>query len=98
MALDNALAECHFDITERPKVKKTRSVTVKLSLRPSDSGEDMVDAVDIEFEVSKAIPKTVIRRQMASLPRQKALGFETDTNKVTHAPNQRKLVDADDDE
>jgi hypothetical protein len=39
-------------------------------------------------------PKTTMKRRMASFPRTKSLGFETDTNRVTHAPNQRTLPEA----
>jgi hypothetical protein len=89
--LDHALAEIHQDITDRPKVKQPRKVILELILKPADSGEDIVDAVDVQFTVDTKKPKTSMKRRMASFPRKNSLGFETDTNKVTHAPNQRKL-------
>ena len=95
-AIDQALAEVHHDITERPSIRAPRKVVIELILRPADSGEDIVDAVDVQFTVDSKKPKTSMKRRMASFPRTKSLGFETDTNKVTHAKNQRVLpVDGD---
>jgi hypothetical protein len=88
-SIDQHLADAHHDIIDRPAVKGPRKVIIELTLKPADSGEDVVDAVDIQFGVDMKKPKTTMKRRMASFPRTKSLGFETDTNKVTHAPNQR---------
>lgn len=90
-SLDQHLAEAHHDIVDRPAVKGPRKIVLELILKPADSGEDIVDAVDVQFGIDLKKPKTTMKRRMASFPRTKSLGFETDTNKVTHAPNQRKL-------
>ncbi len=88
-SLDQHLAAAHLDITDRPKIKGPRKIVLELILKPADSGEDVVDAVDVQFTVDLRKPKTTMKGRMASFPRTKSLGFETDTNKVTHAPNQR---------
>jgi hypothetical protein len=90
-AFDAALAHAHQDITNRPKVKAPRKVVLELALTPTDSGEDVVDAINVQFSIDQKIPKQTLKRQMASFPRTKSLGFETDTDKVTHAKNQRRL-------
>ena len=90
-SLDQHLAAAHHDITERPKIKGPRKIVVELIMKPADSGEDVVDAVDVQFTVDLRKPKTTMKGRMASFPRTKSLGFETDTNKVTHARNQRVL-------
>lgn len=88
-SLDEHLAAAQHDITDRPAIKGPRKITLELILKPADSGEDIVDAVDVQFTVDMKKPKTTMKRRMASFPRTKSLGFETDTNRVTHAPNQR---------
>lgn len=95
--LDSTLAELHQDITDRPKVKGPRKVVIELIMKPADSGEDVVDAVDIQFTVDAKKPKSVMKRRMASFPKTRSLGFEMDTNKVTHAKNQRVLPDGESD-
>lgn len=90
-AFDAALAHAHQDIANRPKVKAPRKVILELALTPADSGEDVVDAVNVQFSIDQKTPKQTLKRQMASFPRTKSLGFETDTDKVTHAKNQRRL-------
>ena len=97
-SLDQHLAEAVHDIADRPKVTSARKVILELHVRPADSGEDTVDAVNVQFAIDIKKPKTVIRRAMTSFPRTKSLGFETDTNKLTHAPNQRVLPMDDSDE
>jgi hypothetical protein len=90
-AFDAALAQVHQDITNRPKVKAPRKVILELALTPADSGEDVVDAVNVQFSIDQKIPKQTLKRQMASFPKTKSLGFETDTGKITHAKGQRRL-------
>jgi len=97
-AFDDALAKAHQDIAERPKVKAPRKVLLELALTPADSGEDVVDAINIQFSVDCKTPKHTLKRQMASFPRTKSLGFETDTDKVTHAKNQRRLPHSEEEE
>jgi hypothetical protein len=56
------------------------------------------DAINIQFSVDCKTPKHTLKRQMASFPRTKSLGFETDTDKVTHAKNQRRLPHSEEEE
>lgn len=93
-SLDQHLAAAQHDLTDRPKVRGPRKIVLELTLKPADSGEDIVDAVDVQFTVDLRKPKTTMRGRMASFPRTKSLGFETDTNRVTHAPNQRAFPEA----
>lgn len=88
-SLDQHLAMAQHDISDRPKVRGPRKITLELTLKPADSGEDVVDAVDVQFTVDLKKPKTTMKGRMASFPRTNSFGFETDTNKVTHAKNQR---------
>lgn len=90
-AFDAALAQVHQDITNRPRVKAPRKVILELALTPADSGEDVVDAVNVQFSIDQKIPRQTLKRQMASYPKTKSLGFETDTDKITHAKGQRRL-------
>ena len=96
-ALDKKISEVIHDISERPGVKAPRKVILELIIKKSDSGEDTVDAMDVQFSVDAKIPKTTMKRTMASFPRQNSLGFETDTNKHTHARNQKAFDHSDDD-
>jgi hypothetical protein len=95
-SLDQHLAMAQHDISDRPKVKGPRKITLELILKPADSGEDVVDAVDVQFTVDLKKPKTTMKGRMASFPKTKSFGFETDTNKVTHAPNQRAFAHNED--
>jgi hypothetical protein len=95
-AIDHELSRVQSDITDRPNVRAKRKVVIELLLSPADSGEDIVDAVDVQFTVYSKGPKTTMKRRMASFKKTKSLGFETDTNRVTHAPNQRTFEHPDD--
>lgn len=94
-AIDHELTRVQQDITDRPGVRSKRKVVIELFLSPADSGEDVVDAVDVQFTVDSKCPKTSMKRRMASFPKTKSLGFESDTNKVTHARNQRAFEETD---
>lgn len=94
-AIDHELSVVQQDISDRPNVKAKRKVIIELLLSPADSGEDIVDAVEVQFTVDHKCPKTSFKRRMASFKKTKSLAFESDTNKVTHAPNQRSFPDVD---
>ena len=93
-SLDQHLAMAQHDISDRPKVKGPRKITLELILKPADSGEDVVDAADIQFSVDMKKPKTTIKGRLASFSKNRSCGFETDTNKITHARNQRTLEES----
>ena len=88
-SIDQHLAFAQHDITDRPKVKGPRKVIIELILKPSDAGEDVSDTVDVQFNVDWKKPKTTMKGRMVNLPRTNSLGFNPDTNNVTHARNQR---------
>jgi len=88
-SIDQHLTYAQHDINDRPKVKGPRKVIIELTLQPSDTGEDVSDTVDVQFSVDWKKPKSTMKGRMVSLPRTNSLGFNPDTNNVTHARNQR---------
>lgn len=86
--LDKAINEAQLDIAERPKITAPRKIVVELILKPADSGEDNIQAVDVQFCVDLKKPKSTFKRRLSSLPRSNTLGFHTDTNSIRPARGQ----------
>ena len=97
--LDLELAKVHEDCVQRPGLQKSRKVVLEIVMTPT--GDDPLEAVDVEFNIKPAaLPATCITRQMKSMKRNKGFGFDVDTDNIDHAPTQRRLdgIDGEGDE
>jgi len=89
--IDQALAEAFADCEERPRLKKPRSVTLTIKITPT--GDDPIEAADLEFEVSKKGPAQGVARRMAASPRHRGFRFDADTDSTAAAEGQRTFDD-----
>jgi hypothetical protein len=97
--LDLELVRVHQDCVQRPELLKPRKVVLEIVITPT--GEDPLEAVDVEFHVKQAVlPATRIVRQLKAMNRNKGFGFDADTDNIDHSPSQPRLsgIDSDGDE
>lgn len=93
--LDAEITKIFADCDDRPRLKKPRKIVLEMVVTPI--GDDILDAVDVDFNVKSSIPATKIARPMKAVRRHKGFGFDHDTDNIDHAVDQRRLAGIDGD-
>ena len=90
--LDEKLRKAYDDCADRPRLKKARTITLAIEVKPitaEGAAQDVLDEVDITFKVNGATPAQSFGRRMKPNARSKGFGFEVDTDSTAPAPSQK---------
>ena len=89
LVVDQKLAEINNDCVERPQLEKDRTLTIKITVKPS--GDDPLQAATVSFSVSSNVPGSQLRQHMRYLRKNKVFGFEPDTRAIEAIEGQQTL-------
>lgn len=91
LVVDQKLSEIFADCVERPQLEKDRTLTVKITVKPS--GDDPLQAASVAFQVSSSMPGSAVRQHMKYLRKNRTLAFEPDTAAIESLEGQGNLFE-----
>lgn len=82
---DRAMRSIYLDLEDRPRLNKARKVSIELSLKPDDLGEDLLDVI-AECKVRVSIPDREARvNKLCSSPKAGSLLFNPDSARAAQS-------------
>lgn len=90
--LNRALRDAYIDLDDRPGLKKNRTITLKIDIKPRDVEGNDLETVECSMAVKLALPNREARVNILANDRKSSgLGFETDTRRAKHLKGQTKI-------